>query len=127
MTKKTSIAARGQQLVAFAKELQRSGFNWLQAQNALYGPGGKYQELFSTPQDRTAFSGSVADKELNLLLESLPEPESQSPAREASGKLLVRMPKSVHQALIAEAEDEEVSLNQLILSKLSLQLRAVAH
>lgn len=124
--KRNSIAARGQELVAFARGLQRSGKNWLQAQNALYGPAGKYVELFASREDRTAFSGSPADKELAAILEELPEPDDQ-PNREASGKLLVRMPKSVHQALIAEAEAEQVSLNQLILSKLSIQLRAAVH
>lgn len=124
--KKTSIAARGQELVAFAKELRKSGCNWLQAQNALYGPGGKYPELFASQEDRTAFAGTPADKELSALLDELPEPDQQSP-REASGKLLLRMPKSVHQALIAEAEAEQVSMNQLILSKLSIQLRAMVH
>jgi predicted HicB family RNase H-like nuclease len=41
-----------------------------------------------------------------------------------SGKILVRVPKTIHAALLAEAEQEGTSLNQLILSKLSLQLRA---
>lgn len=125
-TKEDSIAARGKELVAFAKDLQRSGLNWLQMQNALYGPGGKYPELFSSQPDRTAFSGSPADKELTSILDGLPQLDHDT-NRAASGKLLVRMPKSVHQALIAEAEAEQVSLNQLILSKLSLQLRAAVH
>lgn len=60
------------------------------------------------------------------LLESLPEPKNKvgRPRRDVNGKILVRVPKTVHAALLAEAEAEGVSLNQLILSKLSVQLRA---
>lgn len=36
-----------------------------------------------------------------------------------SGKLLVRMPKSLHEQLAEEAEKENVSLNSFIISKLA--------
>ena len=37
-----------------------------------------------------------------------------------SGKFVIRMPKSLHQKLVIEAEREGVSLNQLALYKLAL-------
>ena len=43
----------------------------------------------------------------------------------ANGAISVRLPRSVHAALLAEAKAEGVSLNQLCLSKLVAQLRAV--
>ena len=43
----------------------------------------------------------------------------------ANGAISVRLPRSVHAALLAEAQAEGVSLNQLCLSKLVAQLRAV--
>jgi predicted HicB family RNase H-like nuclease len=43
----------------------------------------------------------------------------------AHGAISVRLPRSVHAALLAEAKAEGVSLNQLCLSKLVAQLRAV--
>ena len=50
-----------------------------------------------------------------------------SPEREYSGRVLVRMPKSLHRRLAEEAEAEDVSLNQYIVSLLSekITLRAV--
>jgi predicted HicB family RNase H-like nuclease len=42
-----------------------------------------------------------------------------------NGAISVRLPRSVHAALLAEARAEGVSLNQLCLSKLVAQLRAV--
>jgi predicted HicB family RNase H-like nuclease len=43
----------------------------------------------------------------------------------ANGAISVRLPRSVHAPLLAEAKAEGVSLNQLCLSKLVAQLRAV--
>jgi predicted HicB family RNase H-like nuclease len=43
----------------------------------------------------------------------------------ANGAISIRLPRSVHAALLAEAKAEGVSLNQLCLSKLVAQLRAV--
>jgi len=48
--------------------------------------------------------------------DQIPEPESQE---EYSGKLVVRMPKSLHRTLSDQAKTEGVSLNQLILYHLS--------
>jgi predicted HicB family RNase H-like nuclease len=45
----------------------------------------------------------------------------------ANGAISVRLPRSVHAALLAEAKAKGVSLNQLCLSKLVAQLRAVIH
>jgi predicted HicB family RNase H-like nuclease len=43
----------------------------------------------------------------------------------ANGAISVHLPRSVHAAPLAEAKAEGVSLNQLCLSKLVAQLRAV--
>lgn len=47
----------------------------------------------------------------------IPIPET---ANNYSGKFVVRLPKSLHQRLVMEAEKEGVSLNQLALYKLAL-------
>ncbi len=43
----------------------------------------------------------------------------------ANGKLSVRLPRTIHAALLTEAKAEGISLNQLCLAKLSVQLRAI--
>jgi len=45
-------------------------------------------------------------------------------SEEKSGRILLRLPKSMHAMLIAESEAESTSLNQLILTKVSLPLAA---
>lgn len=50
---------------------------------------------------------------------NLPIPVPEQPSA-YSGKFNVRLPKSLHQRLAIEAENEGVSLNQLVLYKLAL-------
>ena len=96
--------------------------------NALFGLGGKANELFPTEAERTAFSRTPESKRIFALMDRLPYPAVKGfveLAATANGAISVRLPRSVHAALLAEAKAEGVSLNQLCLSKLVAQLRAV--
>lgn len=62
-----------------------------------------------------AMEGYFEVKQENNL--PIPIPETTN---NYSGKFLVRIPKSLHQRLVIEAEKEGVSLNQLALYKLAL-------
>jgi predicted RNase H-like HicB family nuclease len=80
--------------------------------------------------------GETPDKALaeakiaaNLMLEVLKE-DGQTPPEpkklcQFSGQTRLRMPKSLHKALASEAEHEGVSLNTLIVQKLSEYVGAV--
>ncbi len=123
-----SIAARAREAETFARGLRDQGKNWLEAHNALYGLGGKCATLFPTRADRTAFAKTPEHERISALLNELSDPPAGGavqPLRTASGNLHVRLPRSLHAALRAEAEVEDISLNQLILAKLSVQLRCV--
>jgi predicted HicB family RNase H-like nuclease len=61
-------------------------------------------------------------RKLDELIDSLLEPDIRPSSEEYSGKFVVRVPKSLHAALAAEADAEGVSLNQLVVAKLSVQL-----
>jgi predicted HicB family RNase H-like nuclease len=50
-----------------------------------------------------------------------PEPADFASQPQASGRVTLRMPKSLHANLIKVAECEEISLNQYIVSSLSIQ------
>ena len=52
----------------------------------------------------------------------MPQPPLRPEPKEYSGKFNVRIPRSLHAALVSEAEAEGVSLNQLVLAKLALHL-----
>jgi predicted HicB family RNase H-like nuclease len=121
---KRSIESRAQELLKRARELaQTSGLTWVEANNAIYGPGGLFARLFPNAKDRVAFAKTKESREIDQLVDSLPEPPAGPQRREYSGKFNVRVPKSLHAALVSEAEAEGVSLNQLVVTKLALHLQ----
>lgn len=131
MAKPKSIERRAKSALEFAKKRSKSAANWHELHQALYGVQGKCTQLFPTRSDRAAFAGTEEYRKIAALVDKLPEPKEPPPAatsvrplQSANGKILVRVPRSVHSALLMEAEVEGVSLNQLILAKLTMQLRA---
>ena len=120
-----SIENRAQELLKLARKLARtSGLTWVEANNAIYGPRGLFARLFASSKDRAAFAKTKESREIDRLIDSLPEPSAAPQRREYSGKFNVRVPKSIHAALASEAEAEGVSLNQLVVAKLALHLQA---
>jgi hypothetical protein len=121
---KRGVESRAQELLERARELaQIPGMTWVEANNAIYGPGGPFARLFPTAKDRVAFAKIRASREIDRLIDNLPEPPVGPQRREYSGRFNVRVPKSLHAALASEAEAEGVSLNQLVLAKLALHLQ----
>ncbi|HEX3147727.1 MAG TPA: toxin-antitoxin system HicB family antitoxin [Gemmataceae bacterium] len=110
--------------MTLARKLSETpGLTWVEANNAIFGPGGPFVRLFPTKSDRAAFAGTKERGQIDELIDSLPDPPVGPQRREYSGKFNVRIPKSLHAALASEAEAEGVSLNQLVLAKLSLHLQ----
>jgi predicted HicB family RNase H-like nuclease len=107
----------------FARREARHARNWVDLWNKLFGIGAKAGQLFPMDSDRAKFAKTPEHKQVFELLHRLPSPFGATQLKDASGNLRVRMPKSLHAALIDEAKTEGVSLNQLILSKVSVPLR----
>jgi hypothetical protein len=71
-----------QELLTLARQLaQTPGLTWVEANNAVYGPGGPFARLFPTEADRVAFGKSEASREIDALIDSLPDPPVASPNR----------------------------------------------
>jgi hypothetical protein len=120
---KRSLKSRAQELLTLARTLAGTpGVTWVDANNAVYGPGGPFARLFPTAKDRAACSKMPESLAIDETIDSLPDPPVSSQRREYSGKFNVRVPKSLHAALAREAEAEGVSLNQLVVTKLALHL-----
>lgn len=75
--------------------------------------GNTIEELYESLNE--AMEGYIEVKLENNL--PIPEPER---ADDYSGKFNVRLPKTLHQRLAIEAQNEGVSLNTLVLYKLAL-------
>jgi predicted HicB family RNase H-like nuclease len=121
---KRSLNSSGQDLLTLARKLaETTGITWVEANNAIYGPGGPFTRLFPNAKDRAAFAKTEEARQIDRYIDSLPEPPVGPQRREYSGKFNVRVPKSLHAALASEAEAEGVSLNQLVVAKLALNLQ----
>jgi hypothetical protein len=122
------IVAKARQVLEFAESRAREAADWMELSNSLFAPDGKATEAFSTPAERTAFCKTAEYKQILALMNRLPSPpvkEVIDLTASANGAISVRLPRSIHAALLAEAKEEGVSLNQLCVSKLVAQLRAV--
>jgi HicB family len=123
-----TITAKSKEVLEFAQGRAKESADWLELHFALFGVGGKADELFPTETERTAFCRTAEYKQILALMDTLPRPankETRELVSSANGAISVRLPRSVHAALLAEAKAEGVSLNQLCVSKLVAQLRSV--
>ena len=119
-------ASPAAQLLVFARNQAKTAKNWMELHNQIFGIGGKAFELFPTAHDRTLFVATPEHKQIQQLMLDLGDRKAQSASLEsASGKLMLRLPKSLHAALATEAQAEGVSLNQLLVGKLAMQLSAL--
>lgn len=122
------IIAKARQVLEFAESKAKEVADWLELHFALYGVDGKASQLFPTEAERAAFLRTAEWKRINALMNTLPHPKKddiKELVSSANGAISVRLPRSVHAALLAEAKAEGVSLNQLCVAKLIAQLRAV--
>lgn len=122
------IVAKARQALAFAQQRASKAADWMELSNALYAPDGKATELFPTEADRSAFLRTAEYKRILALMDTLPQPPVKGfvdRVPSVNGAISVRLPRSVHAALLAEAKAEGVSLNQLCVAKLIAQLRTV--
>jgi len=122
------VVAKARELLAFAQQRAGEASDWMELSNALFGPAGKATLAFEAEAERTAFSKTREYKQILALMDRLPTPpvkEIVDLTATANGAISVRLPRSVHAALLAEAKAEGVSLNQLCVAKLVAQLRAV--
>src|SRR5438093_12703966 len=103
------ITAKSRQALEFAEERAAKAVDWVTLHNALFGLGGKATELFSTEAERTAFSRTAEYHRILALMDRLPSPpvkEFVELVSSANGAISVRLPRSMHAALLAEAKAE---------------------
>src|SRR5690349_19051490 len=116
-------------IVEEAKAAARSAETWADLSNALFDPvNGLITRACPTPGEREAFlktqQYSVIRDLLRRAMAKHGLVEGATPKK--SGRFVVRLPRSLHAALEAEAEDEGVSLNQLVVTKLAVQMSRLA-
>jgi hypothetical protein len=111
-----------------ARKLAEGAKTWADLSNALFEPiEGLVTRFFPDASERAAFRKTKAYDALHALVEQKIQEtgvvEGSTPKK--SGKFVVRLPRSLHAALEREATSEGTSLNQLVLTKLAVQLDSV--
>lgn len=128
MATNKTIEERAAELLAFAKRAKRSCRTWHDLHNRIYGVGGELVRLFPSESERIAYSKTPEFEEISKLISSVGGDHGDANFSDvrgkANGKILVRVPKSIHARLLLEAEAEGISLNQLCGSKLAVDLAA---
>jgi len=119
----------GKDILKEAERLARSLRTWADLSNALFDPiEGLVARSFPTLQERKEFRKTHVYDQLHTLVEEKMEATGvvAGATPKKSGKFVVRLPRSLHGALEREAEAESTSLNQLVVTKLAVQLDNLA-
>ncbi len=121
-----SFTRKADHVVEQAKSLAGSVKNWADFSAEVFGQkDGVIATTFTEDAERQLFYDTEQYKSLCTMRQKLMTKfgVNKGGTPEKSGRVLVRLPKSVHKALEIEAHKEGVSVNQLAVSKLSLPLR----
>ena len=123
-----SLKKKADSVLSQAKKLATSITSWADFSLELFDQhSGLVAKTFPGEMERQAFYDSEQYDAINKILVDLMKQfgvaDGATPRREKSGRFNVRVPKTLHQSLHIEAKRESVSLNQLVVSKLSVPLR----
>jgi len=117
------------ELLQSAEELARSAESWADLSNALFDQtDGILAQAFSTRAEREAFVKTPEYRKINELLDQAKNRfglvEGATPKKR--GRLVLTVPVALHVALEREAANEGVSLDQLVVAKLTAPIRHFA-
>lgn len=119
------MSKKEKDILRSAKGIAATAATWADLSNAMFDPAsGLITKAFPTREERAAFLKTDTYRQIRELISAAMERtglvEGATPKK--SGKFIVRLPKSLHAALDREANQEGVSLNQLVVAKLALQM-----
>ena len=114
-----------QEVLTSARQAALTSETWAELSNVLFDPDeGLVAKAFPSREERARIVKTKEYRAIRELIDSATQRtgliEGAMPKK--SGRFVVRLPSSLHEALEAEARAEGVSLNQLVLTKLAVQL-----
>lgn len=124
------MTKQAQQILKSANEIALSAESWADLSNALFDPEeGLVAKAYPTRESREGFVRSAEYRAIRQMIDSAAEKtgfiEGATP-KNKSGRFVVRLPRTLHAALETEADNEGVSLNQLVVTKLAVQMSHLA-
>jgi len=101
-----------------AAEMFQQQPDWITFFREVLGVDGLVQRLFATPEELASFEKTAEYGEIQQMLARLRDRGALGEGKEPTRVITVRLPKSLHESLRAEAHDRKTSMNQLCISKL---------
>jgi predicted HicB family RNase H-like nuclease len=93
--------------------------DWITFFREVLGVDGLVRKLFTTPEELAEFEKTAQYAEIQAMVNRLREKSgAAAEGKEPTRVITVRLPKSLHESLRAEAHDRKTSMNQLCISKL---------
>lgn len=123
------MTAKENDILKSAEDVAATASTWADLSNALFDPiDGLITKAYPSRDERAAFLGTEEYKKIRGLISTAMDRTGlvNGATPKKSGKFVVRLPKSLHAALEQEASDEGVSLNQLVVTKLAVQMSKLA-
>lgn len=129
MLVETDRAAKRKELLRRAQELYLRSTDWVGFFRQTLGVNGFVQASFESPEEAAEFEQSEEFRELNQMVSQLrknrrKKKKDKSDHREPTKVITVRMPKSLHELLTAQATQRGISINNLCISKLLQMIEA---
>lgn len=117
----TTPEERLQTATRIADKMFQQQPDWVTFFREVLGVDGLVRKLFTTPEEMAEFEKSAEHAEIQAMVAKLREKDKTGAAadgKEPTRVITVRLPKSLHESLRAEAHDRKTSMNQLCISKL---------
>ena len=112
-------ADRRQQVYREAAIIFQQGPDWVTFFREVLGVGGIVRRAFESQEELEAFEQAEEFLQIQQMVAKLRErSKHQTESNEPTRVITVRLPKSLHESLRAEAHEKHTSMNQLCISKL---------
>ncbi len=113
------FATRCQKVRQFAHNLYQRGPDWVTFFREVLGVSGAARKVFASQEEFVAFEKSDEYGAIQQMVNGLRLRKGGAGAQyEPTRVITVRLPESLHEALKAEANDHNTSMNKLCISKL---------
>ncbi len=109
-----------QDVFRIADEIFRQRPSWVTFFREVLGVDGIVRQVHNSPESLAHFEQTAEYQKIQQMLAKLRENDADLPSgpREPTRVITVRLPKSLHESLRAEAHERQTSMNKLCISKL---------
>jgi predicted HicB family RNase H-like nuclease len=115
------MSEKSQEIYRIAHGLYSQKPDWVTFFREVLGLGGLVRQAYPTPEALVEFEKTEAYMEIqHMLAELRGGPQAPNEEEEPTRVITVRLPKSLHESLRAEAHERKTSMNKLCISKLLL-------